>query len=208
MAPPYAPASRLASLVQRQISPSDLPGLLVLSDPQRTPDLLGLASELPPGSALIYRHFGEANRLEKAYKLAEICRRRQARLLVSADPDLALSSGADGVHWPEKRLDQAFRSRKRNLWFTASAHSRRAMGKAQAAGINAVLLSPILASNSPSAKHAIGPLRARLQIRSADLPVYMLGGMNAQSIQRLKGSGAEGFAMIEGYSDCLRARSD
>lgn len=181
------------------------PRLLVLTDPVRTPDPYVLASRLPAGSALVYRHFGVADRYETAGGLAQLCHERGAYLLVSSDLELADRIGADGVHWPERFYAQAAQARARSYtsWFTAAAHSAPALQKAAALGMDAALLSPIFASNSPSAGSAIGALRARLLIRQSALPVYLLGGIRDETMRRITNSGAAGFAMVEAFNETV-----
>ena len=78
----------------------DLPALFALTDPDRTHDPLRLAETLAPGTGLVFRHFGAADRVETGLKLAELAREGGLCLLVSADPELADQIGADGIHWP------------------------------------------------------------------------------------------------------------
>lgn len=198
MSPPYDAPARLARLSDRAARPGTQPRLIVMTDPDRTPDPVALAHRTPQGSWFIYRHFGAADRHDLAATLAETCRSRGLGFLVSGDPELAIRSGADGVHWPERMITTAARQRLRlgNMIFTGAIHSRAALRRADRAGLDAVLLSPVFPSASPSARHPLGAMRTRLLLQDTTLPVYLLGGMNAQTIKRLAGAGAAGFAMI------------
>lgn len=202
--PPYDAGRRLARQAARLdgAARSPLPALLALTDPDRTPGLPGLARALPPGSALIYRHFGAPDRFAIAADLARIAQARELVFLVSADAELARACGADGQHFPETRLDEARHARRRGDpgLFTAACHSRRALERAARAGIDAVLLSPILPSRSPSAVRPLGLMRAAAVVRTSTLPVYALGGINAQSGRRLGGFGFSGMAAIDGLT--------
>lgn len=169
-----------------------------MTDPARTPDPLAIAAALPRGAAVIYRHFGAADRLEIAARLARLCRRRGLRLLIGADPGLARAVRADGVHWPERALPvrrAGFRLE------TAAAHSPAALARAARAGMDAAILSPIFPSASPSAKRPLGPKRAGRWARGAGLPVIALGGVNAGNAHALSGLGFAGIAAIGGLAD-------
>lgn len=196
MPSPYAAPRDLARLADRfgQTTPS----LLILTDPERTPDPLALARRSPVGSGLIYRHFGRPDRYEIAAELARICAGRGMIFMVSADWDLARRSGAGGMHWPQARLSEVSRTRcaVTGMILTASAHSEGEIRRAAQLGLDAVLYSPVFPSHSPSAIWPKGAMRTRSAIRRADLPVYCLGGMDAETIKRLAGAGAAGFAMI------------
>ncbi|MBI1360233.1 MAG: thiamine monophosphate synthase [Alphaproteobacteria bacterium] len=164
-----------------------LPPVFLMSDPDRTPDLPELVAALPRGWGVIYRHFGADDRFETGARLARICRRRRLTLLVSADPDLALRTGADGVHWPETRLHlrrpRLFGARR--IIETAAVHSRSALRRAAQAGVDAAIVSTVFESGSPSASVPIGPERFRRLARTAPLPVFALGGITANNAGRL-----------------------
>ena len=176
-----------------------LPRAIFMTDPLRTPDPLAIASRLPASWGVIYRHFGDANRIKIGEALARLCRRRGVMLLVSADPELARRIGADGVHWPEQRLHQR-RSRKFGGIETASAHSRRALAAARAMGIDAAILSSVFASRSATAFAPIGVLGWRQIAKASPLPVYGLGGVTAETAGRMfNGSTSQiaGWAAVE-----------
>lgn len=175
-----------------------LPPLLALSDPARTPDLAGLVESLPPGSGLIYRHFGAADRVDVARALSGACQARGIMLLVSADPDLDRLDAVDGIHWPETWLHHAAAARARGdrRLFTAAAHSPRAVWRARQAGVDAVLFSPVFPSRSPSAGRPAGIFPAAALAQTAGLPVYALGGVNTRTAKRLEGLGFSGIACV------------
>jgi thiamine-phosphate pyrophosphorylase len=172
-----------------------LPRAWFMTDPKRTPHPEAIAARLQRGFGVIFRHFGAADRYEVGARLARICRRRRLVLLVSADPDLARAIHADGVHWPEARLAGA---RGRNVsWIeTASAHSARAAARAVHLGIDAVIVSTIFRSASPTAGRPTGAWALRALARRSPRPIYGLGGINADNAARLS-THAAGWAAID-----------
>jgi len=71
-----------------------------MSDPSRVKDLPETIARLPKGCALIYRHFGAPRREIIAAALRVVTHENQQQLLIGGgDVDLALSVGADGVHF-------------------------------------------------------------------------------------------------------------
>lgn len=197
-------AARAPSLKAR--SGRLLPTAFFLSDPGRTPDLVSIAARLPVGWGVIYRHFGAADCFDVGARLARICRQRRLVLLVSADPDLARRIGADGVHWPEAKL-QARKRRppgSHSLIETASAHSRRSLVAAARSGVDAAIISTVFASRSATASTPMGVLRFRELARASPLPVYALGGINTDTAGRIF-SGARtriaGWAAVGAISD-------
>ncbi len=190
---------------QRARNGREMPRLLFLTDPGRIADPVAMAAFLPRGSGVIFRHFGAVDHETVGKRLATVCRRRGLVLLVAADPDLARRLLADGVHWPEARL-RGVRPRH-PLWIeTASAHGPQgARGALRNRGlkIDALLVSTVFASPSPSAGPPMGATRFRQLTHRTALPVYALGGVTAATAGALipsPGSRLAGFAAIDGIA--------
>lgn len=177
-----------------------LPPLFFVTDPTRTPDPCAVAAGLPRGCGVIYRAFGAADALETACRLGQVARERGLVLLAGLDPKLAEVAGAHGVHLPERALAAATALRRhRPDWIlTGAAHDAKGLAAGRRAGLDAMLLSPVFASRSPSAGEALGLSRFSALVRSAGLPVYALGGVNMETAPALVGSGAAGIAAVEG----------
>jgi len=175
--------------------------LLFVTDPGRTPDPAAIAKRLPRGAGIVFRAFGSPDALEQARRLAKIARRRGLVLLVGADERLAARTSAHGLHLPE-RLTRALPRLKagRPRWIvTAAAHSPAAVRRAARLGADAVLLSTIFESRSPSAGQPMGPVRLAAIARSAPIPVYALGGVDMKNARRLGASGVVGIAAVDAF---------
>ncbi len=182
--------------------PPHLPELILMTDPDRRADPLAAATALPPGAAVILRHYQDPGRRDLAHDLAALCRRTGVVLIVAGDARLARAVGAGGLHLPEwqaRRGPHYWRAWRRPDWLvTAAVHSPAALMNARRAGATAALLSPVFSSLSHPARErpALGPLRFTLLIRQSPLPVYALGGVDEARARRLKHSGAAGIAGI------------
>jgi thiamine-phosphate pyrophosphorylase len=180
-----------------------LPPLILVTDPERTPDPVALAGRLPRGCGVIFRGFGRKGADQTARRLAAVARRRGLELLIGAD---ALRVAGAGVHLPERMAHRAAalkRARPGRL-VTVAAHSEAALVRARRAGADAALLSTVFDSRSPSAGRPLGPARFAALVRQAGLPVYALGGVATKNAPRLLGSGAAGLAMVEGLARALK----
>jgi thiamine-phosphate pyrophosphorylase len=189
-----------ALLERRRAAGKGLPALLFFTDPVRTPAPEAAAGLLPPGAGVVFRAFGDPDAEAAGLRLGRIARARGLKLLAGADEALAARIGADGVHLPERLAWRARRIKARRPgWIvTAAAHSPRAARRARAAGADAVVVSPVFPSRSPSAGTPLGVLRLALLARRAGLPVYALGGVNAATAGRLGGLPLAGLAAVEG----------
>lgn len=116
-------------------------------------------------------------------------------LLIANDPVLAREIGADGLHLAERDAGhlQPFG------FTTAAAHSLAAIRRAELAGADAVLLSPVFPTASHPGGTVLGLQRARALAAATPLPVFAMGGVTpANSI--LLGPHFDGFAAIGAFA--------
>lgn len=189
-----------ARRAQRHL-PAGLPPILFLTDPQRTPDPVSIAERLPAGWGIVYRHHGVAHRHWQARQLADIANRRGLALLVSADPGLALQVGAAGVHWPFARKADARKWRGRFDLMTVSAHGGAQLQRIDPHLFDAALVSAVFPSRSPSAGPPLGAHTLRSLSRQSTVPVFGLGGVNADTAGSI--CDAAGLAAIEGIGNAF-----
>jgi thiamine-phosphate pyrophosphorylase len=195
--------SRQMAQAAGQFSGSRLNPLVLMSDPQRTPDLLALAAQMPAASALIYRHFGEPG-LEEC--LREITTARGVQLLIGNDPELAEACAADGVHFIRNTAGatlQKWRSAHPE-WIISAAGTKNQLDPRPLSTLDALLLSPVFASESPSAGTAMGLEALTLLTDYYDCPVFALGGITGENAASLINSGIAGIASIGGLAADLR----
>ena len=175
----------------------NLPPLLFFTDPDRTPRPWETAARLPAGSGVLFRHFGRADAYDTALRLREATARRDGLLLIGLDAELAERVGADGVHLPERALDQASTlSAARPDWrITGAVHSLQ--GLDAATGFDAVIVSPIFrAGGISSSKTPLGLPGLTRSVGASSVPVYALGGIDSVNARSLIGSGACGLAGV------------
>lgn len=80
---------------------------------------------------------------------------------------------------------------------TAAARDAAAVSRANAARLDACVLSPIFPSRSASARNELGLFRASQIARASGIPVIALGGVNASNATRLIGRGFAGVAAVD-----------
>lgn len=182
---------------------SPLPPLFAFTDPKRTPHPEDIAAHLPAHSALVYRHFGDSHAAAHARVLKTLSEDIGFRLFIGEDLDLALEVGAHGLHLREASLTEAPNIRKNHphLHLTAACHSEDILDSEAVTALDAVFVSPVFASHSPSAVD-VTPLGLKGVRRLCDLspvPVYGLGGIGADTAEALTQSGLAGFGAIEAF---------
>ncbi|HJT43530.1 MAG TPA: thiamine phosphate synthase [Rhizomicrobium sp.] len=149
---------------------------LVLMTDDRAADWARAASRLPYGSMVVVRSRDRDQRTKLARQLEGL-----ARLVIADDPALAARLGAAGLHLPERRMKEAshWRARFPDWIITASAHSLKALMHAYP--LDAVFLSPVFATASHENARPLTAVRAAFIAARAPVPVYALGGIDAQS---------------------------
>jgi len=179
-----------------------LPRLLFLTDRRRVPDPVAAAERLPKGSGVILRDYGYGKRAELAMALRPVCAKRGLIFLVGGDARLARKVGADGVHFPEAMFDRmsSFRQEAPGVIITAAAHDAVALERAQNAGADAALLSPVFPTASHPGAPALGIEAFSTLVRSSTLPVYALGGLTARTVTRLDDLPLAGVAGIGAFA--------
>ncbi|NKD55583.1 MULTISPECIES: thiamine phosphate synthase [unclassified Haematospirillum] len=177
-----------------------VPWLVFMTDP-RVGDPVAIVRRLPPGSAVILRHYDDRFRSDLALRLRDATQKRDIRLLVAADHALAVACAADGVHLPEGLLRRALCSelvdwRRAGGLVTAAVHSHQALVMAGSFGVDAALVSPVFPTVSHPGAAALGVFRFRALVQRSRVPVLALGGISASTLPRLYGSGAWGVAAV------------
>ena len=198
---PQDAARRKLACAARQCTqhlPVGLPPVFFLTDPDRIPEPASVAARLPKGWGVIYRHFGRADRSDIATRLARLSHVGRLTLLIAADPQLAVKVGAAGIHWPFAERHKARKWRNRFPVMTVSAHTPRQFRAIDPSSFDAVLLSTVFSSSSPSAGMPMGPLKFRNLVRTTSIPVFGLGGVTSDTAAHI--SRSAGLAAIEGIA--------
>lgn len=176
-----------------------------------TPDGLNLrhllasaAQAAGSGMAVLQYRDKAANRAEAlstARELAALCHRSGIPLIVNDDLDLALASGAAGVHLGRDELDQLGRARAMRPRIIVGVSCYNSLERAEAAvaaGADYVAFgSFFLSSTKPGAiRCEIETLRLARQ--RLDVPIVAIGGISPENGAALVAAGADYIAAITG----------
>jgi thiamine-phosphate pyrophosphorylase len=183
--------------------PCPVGGLILMTDDGIDTDWVASARELPAGSAVIVRHRNARHRERLVRELIAICRPQRIRVIVADDVKLAVRTGADGVHLPERRMAQAGGVRAvRCRWIiTTSAHGRAGLARARRLPIDAVLVSPFMPTRSHPGAPGLGAVGLAALVCDCRMPAFALGGIDANNVVRLTPTGVRGIALIRGWID-------
>lgn len=174
-----------------------MPKRWFFTDEIRTPDPGPVIRGLDGGTGVVFRHYHDPERTPMAASAADVCRARGGVLLIAGDPALASKVRAQGVHWPEAALETPGRTPVPPwLLRTAAVHSHAALARAEAAGVDAVFVSPVFPTASHPGRKPLG-LEGLAQLCAAcAVPVFALGGVTAENAESAMDAGAAGVAGI------------
>ncbi len=126
--------------------------------------------------------------------------RMPTRLLVNARPDVALASGADGVHLrardiAAREIRGMVEARAAGLLIAVSCHTEEEVARACGDGADFVAFGPVFEKKGMPEAPAAG-LAGLHQACQHPIPVFAVGGVTAQNAQRCLRAGASGLAAI------------
>jgi thiamine-phosphate pyrophosphorylase len=175
--------------------------LLVITDRRLAPTGLGgvldaALAATGPGRVLVQVREKDLAGKALLALLAEVlavARPRGARVVVNDRADVALLSGADGVHLPEAGLPIADARRLLGPGALIGVSVHDAPGVARAAGADYLVAGPVW--DTPG-KRAMGLAAVAALAARAPAPVFAVGGLDAQNAAGALAAGAHGVAVI------------
>jgi len=118
------------------------------------------------------------------------------RVLLNAEVSTARQLGAHGVHLNGLRLSRWSAQQTEGLLVSASVHDETQL--TQARGADFIVVSPVMATASHPDATPIGWTGFQDLAERAAMPVYALGGMSVDDIERARLHGGQGIAAIRG----------
>ena len=138
--------------------------------------------------------------LAEAKRFTALCRRLGAVSIINDSVEIALASGADGVHVGQSDLEAG---RARALLgpdkiVGVSAHSPGEARRALAAGADYLGCGAAFLTGTKSDAKPISKETIRAVTAAVDIPVVAIGGVSRENILELKGLGLAGAAVVSG----------
>jgi thiamine-phosphate pyrophosphorylase len=136
--------------------------------------------------------------LSLAKHLRRVTRKNSAKLIVNDRLDIALLTGADGVHSPEQGISAGVISRfSKNLFTGKSVHSPASAKEAESLGFDYIICGPVFETQS---KKKFGkPLGLDILAKvckTVKIPVYFIGGITPYNVKKCLLAGAYGAGVI------------
>ena len=205
----WAPPEKLATY---PMPPADRPVVAALMQPALylvSPDvdagapafLAGVDAALVGGLRRLQLRLPGASpsqRRDVAIAVLARCERHHAQLLINGDIDLATELGC-GLHL---RADQLMaldaRPLRSDRLVAASCHDAAELARAEALGLDFVVLGPVAATASHPGQAPMGWRRFAELRETVSLPIYAIGGLARGDVPMARRCGAQGIAAISG----------
>ncbi len=137
--------------------------------------------------------------LTLADEMVGLCHQYSAKVLLNCDPEWIQLGAADGVHLTEKRLMALTKRPLSSRYLVgASCHSVKTLQHAEAIRADFAVLSPVKPTQSHPEADSLGWDQFQAMCATTSIPVYALGGLVEEDLERARRHGAQGVAMISG----------
>ena len=155
------------------------------------------------GAAIVQlreKRLEDAAFLAEAKRFVSLCRRLGAVSIINDRADIALTSGADGVHVGQSDLEA---ERARALLgpdkiVGVSAHSPEEAHRAREAGADYLGCGAAFVTGTKADARPISRETIRTVTAAAGIPVVAIGGISRENILELKDLGLSGVAVASG----------
>ena len=136
--------------------------------------------------------------LEEAIEAVKLCHAYGVKLLINDNVDIAIKSGADGVHVGQSDMPAADVRRLAGEDFIigTSARTVEAALEAQRQGADYLGVGACFGTSTKDDARAIDLQVLRDITEAVDIPVVGIGGITEENIPKLKGSGISGVALV------------
>ena len=160
-----------------------------------------IESALKGGATLVQLREKDLPRLDyirEAAQATALCHRYGVPLIVNDSLEVALKSGADGVHVgiEDQPVAEIRRQAGKRFLIGATAKTVEQARAAQAAGADYLGVGAVFPS--PTKKNAIRITTGQLReiCASVSIPCVAIGGISRENLPALAGGGMDGFALV------------
>lgn len=138
--------------------------------------------------------------LEKVWEpVLSQCRRRQVTLLVNSDLPMAAAARADGIHLSSRALLACEVRPQDHAWVAASCHNLLELRHAEKLGVDFAVLAPVRETATHPEATPLGWDSFTALLEQVNLPVFALGGLGLDDLDKTFTAGAQGLAGIGAF---------
>ena len=144
------------------------------------------------------KNLDEASFIEEAKKISVLCRQYNTPFIVNDNVNVAIASNADGIHIGQE--DMGLKDVRKivgeNMIIGISAHTVEEAKFAQENGADYIGIGAVFETSTKNDVDVIPYEKVKSICDAVDMPKVAIGGINAENILKLKGSGIDGVAVV------------
>ena len=144
------------------------------------------------------KNLDEASFIEEAKKISVLCRQYNIPFIVNDNVNVAIASNADGIHIGQE--DMGLKDVRKivgeNMIIGISAHTVEEAKFAQENGADYIGIGAVFETSTKNDVEVIPYEKVKSICDAVDMPKGAIGGINAENILKLKGSGIDGVAVV------------
>lgn len=144
------------------------------------------------------KNLDEASFIEEAKKISALCRQYNTPFIVNDNVNVAIASNADGIHIGQE--DMGLKDVREivgeNMIIGISAHTVEEAKFAQENGADYIGIGAVFETSTKNDVDVIPYEKVKSICDAVDIPKVAIGGINAENILKLKGSGIDGVAVV------------
>ncbi|HIU57721.1 MAG TPA: thiamine phosphate synthase [Candidatus Ornithomonoglobus merdipullorum] len=183
----------------------ELSRLYAITDRKLIQSSLGedIAAAVKGGAGLIQlreKNVTEDEYIAYAREALAVCRSLGARLIINDSVAVCAAAGADGVHLGQGDTDpkEARRILGGNAIIGVTAKTVEQAQRAETDGADYLGSGAVFGTSTKADAVKMDIETLREIVSSVSIPVYAIGGINAENISQLRGSGIYGAAVVSG----------
>lgn len=150
------------------------------------------------------KNINDEQYINEALEIKKVCQKYDVPLIINDNINVAIKSGADGVHVGQDDIDVAFLRQKYNYKgiIGATAHSVDEAIKAEKDGADYLGVGAIFSTSTKSNTIPITYDILKDVCSAVSIPVCAIGGVSSSNILSLKGTGIDGVAVVSAVFAC------
>ena len=158
-------------------------------------DLLRLHNEK---KKKVYKTTAKGELLQIACQLKALCAEHNALFIMNDHPDLAVASGADGLHLGQEDLpvEEARKLMPIDMILGVSVHTVEQAKAAEGGGADYIAVGSMYPTRSKEKAVVVGPERLREVRGAVSVPLVAIGGIDKDNAGEVAAAGADGVAVI------------
>lgn len=136
--------------------------------------------------------------LKEAFEIGEVCKRYGVLFIINDNVEVAVKCGADGIHVGQSDMNAGELRRRvgKEMIIGVSASTVQEAVEAQENGADYIGAGAVFPTSTKDDANAVDRNMLCEICSSVDIPVVAIGGITAENISQLSGTGIAGAAVV------------